>query len=339
MNYEALFGTQGKKIVRAALIGVGQFGTSLVVQTQSIPSLEIPVLCDQDIQRVLALLNSIGLTSDDIRVCESEADAVGAFAKGQQVVARDASLLMRLPIDIVVEATGSPEAGAANGAAAINNGKNLAMVTKETDSVVGPILNEAARQAKLVYTPVDGDQPSLLIGLISRARALGLEVVAGGKSSSYDFIHDAEHGTVTRDEETVDAPEFADLWHLRHGVVAAVLAQRAELLPSLPRRIVPDLCEMGLVANATGLKPDRADFHAPIARTVELPQIFCPKVNGGILEEPGIIDVFSCLRREDEASFAGGVFVVDRASRRGDMEIFEGQRHPRQLEQRLHASA
>jgi predicted homoserine dehydrogenase-like protein len=78
-------------------------------------------------------------------------------------------------------------------------------------------------------------------------------------------------------------------------------------------RTAPDLCEMTLVANATGLPPSRPELHAPIARTVELPDVLAPASAGGLLSEGGVLDIFNCLRRPDEMSFAGGVFVVARA--------------------------
>ena len=51
--------------------------------------------------------------------------------------------------------------------------------------------------------------------------------------------------------------------------------RRAKAIAALPQRTVPDFCEMALVANATGLMPDRPDFHAPLTRAVELPWRFC----------------------------------------------------------------
>ena len=91
---------------------------------------------------------------------------------------------------------------------------------------------------------------------------------------------------------------------------AATIAARAKALAALPQRTVPDYCEMALVSNATGLVPDRPDFHTPLTRAIELPDLYIPKADGGLLEGEGRIDVFNCLRRPDEASFAGGVFIV-----------------------------
>ena len=78
----------------------------------------------------------------------------------------------------------------------------------------------------------------------------------------------------------------------------------------VPLRTVPDYCEMGLVANATGFIPDCSEMHTPLLRPIELADAFQLESEGGLLEGEGRIDVFNCLRREDEMSFAGGVFVI-----------------------------
>jgi len=102
------------------------------------------------------------------------------------------------------------------------------------------------------------------------------------------------------------------LWSAEDADLPALAARRAEAAAAagVPTRTAPDYCEMGVVANATGLEPDRADFHAPILRPVEVADAFQPAADGGMLQDPERIDVFNCLRRHDEASFAGGVFVV-----------------------------
>jgi predicted homoserine dehydrogenase-like protein len=184
------------------------------------------------------------------------------------------------------------------------------MVTKEAECVVGPLLARRARVAGVPYTLVDGDQPSLVIGLISWARLLGLPVVAAGKSSEYDYVFDPATATLRWTDREIAAPGLARLWHLDGADPHTVVRTRSEILGSLPQRTVPNFCEMALVANATGLRPDRPDFHAPLARTPELPTLYVPREEGGLLQQPGVIDVFNCLRRRDEASFAGGVFVV-----------------------------
>jgi predicted homoserine dehydrogenase-like protein len=118
------------------------------------------------------------LAPEDLKVCHTESEANDTIASGKTAVISDALLLMDLSLEVVIEATGMPAVGAIHARSAIENGKHVVMVTKESDCVVGPILNRLAEKAGVVYTPADGDQPSLLIGLISWAETLGFEIVA-----------------------------------------------------------------------------------------------------------------------------------------------------------------
>lgn len=309
MNYHALL-AGSDRLVRAALIGAGDFGRSLISQARAMDNLDVCAVCDRNLQTARDALRSAGVADDDIVVCASPAAALENLDKGRRVVVEDSALIMELPVDIVVEATGNAQAGAGNAAAALASGMHVAMATKEADSVVGPLLHRRAQQAGLIYTPVDGDQPSLLLGMLAWARTLGLEVVAAGKSSEYDFVYDPASGTVSWQDQRIEVPGFESLWHLSSSDPAVTIAERAKALALLPQRTVPDLCEMGLVVNASKLMPDTPTFHVPIARTVEVPNVLCPQIDGGILERSGAIDIFNCLRRPDEASFAGGVFIV-----------------------------
>ena len=85
---------------------------------------------------------------------------------------------------------------------------------------------------------------------------------------------------------------------------------------------------MCLVANATGLTPDRADFHAPFTRTTELPDLYIPREDGGLLTRRGVLDVFNCLRRTDDPSFAGGVYVVVELADEKTGQLFAGKGIP-----------
>ena len=92
--------------------------------------------------------------------------------------------------------------------------------------------------------------------------------------------------------------------------VKETVEARSEMLWAFTQRTVPDLCEMGIVCNHSDLLLDFPTFHAPQARTLEVSEILRPVDDGGLLERTGSIDVFNCLWRSDEQSFAGGVFIV-----------------------------
>jgi predicted homoserine dehydrogenase-like protein len=290
-----------------ALVGAGEFGATFAAQVRCIPSLRLTAVCDVDVSRAVQSLKNAGYASDHIETCDSRQRALRAIETGRIAVIGDARLLGELPLKAVVEATGNPEAAALVAEQGIASGFHVAMATKEAEVVVGPILAAKAREAGVVYTPVEGDQPSLLIGLIARARMLGFSVVACGKSTESDYILDPVRNTVTAWGRSVAAPDYARLFDLG-AALSERLAERP--IPGLATTTPPDLCEMTIVANHANLQPDRPSLHGPVARTMELPSVFRPRSAGGVLEKTGIVDVFTCLRRPDELSFAGGVFVV-----------------------------
>jgi predicted homoserine dehydrogenase-like protein len=98
-----------------------------------------------------------------------------------------------------------------------------------------------------------------------------------------------------------------------------VVVRDAALLMDLP---------LDVLVEGTGLKPDNARFHAPIARTAEIPDILCPAKNGGLLTGTGVLDVVNCLRRPDEPSLGGGVFVVVTCHDDTSWRVLEAKGHP-----------
>ena len=228
------------------------------------------------------------------------------------MIVEDARLLVDIPIDVVVESTGAPEAGARHAYEAIQHGKHVVMINKETDAVVGPILKHLADKAGVVYTPVDGDQHGLLIGLVLWARSLGLEVLAGGKARNAECIYDPEAKTVScgRSTVTVKEPKAWALDRIPGGEASRYISVRREMLASLPKTSNSDLGEMTVAANATGLMPDIPELHLPVVRISEIPEVLCPVEEGGILQTRGAIEIVTCLRGTDDAGLGGGVFIV-----------------------------
>jgi predicted homoserine dehydrogenase-like protein len=325
MNVQSLFSSAAKRSVHAGVVGVGEFGVSLAARDRRLEHLSVSALADIHVDRACERLVRAGLTRDELAVCETVDRALAALEAGKRVIAPDPSILPKLPLDVLVDATGDPETAARTADDGIRHGKHIVMASKEGDSVVGPMLYRKARTAGLVYSPVDGDQPSLLIKLVAWARELGLEILAAGKASEYDFVYEPAEQTVTVRSRSVRIPRMQEFWDLPETRRAETISMRAELLSSLPLKSTPDFCEMGIVANATGLAPDRADMHAPVARTLELPDLFCRSEEGGLFARNGTVDIFNCFRRTDEASFAGGVFVVVDIHDDATFEVLRGK--------------
>ena len=313
MIYHHLFDqVKEKRVVRAGLIGSGHYGTAVITQARYIPLLEIPIIADVSPQAARIAYHHAGITDDDIALCDNRLDAIHAMESGKFVVVEDPMLLIDAPIDVIVESTGVPEAGARHAYKAIQHGKHVAMITKETDAVIGPILKHLADRAGVVYTPVEGDQHGLLIGLVLWARSLGLEVLCGGKARNSECIYDPEARTVSSGRSTISVNE-SEAWALNRipdGEANRYIPARRKILDALPKTSNSDLGEMAVAANATGLTPDVPSLHLPVVRISEIPEVLCPADEGGIMETTGAIEIVTCLRGTDDAGLGGGVFIV-----------------------------
>ncbi|WP_394426726.1 flagellar biosynthesis protein FlgA [Vreelandella stevensii] len=310
MNYLQHFETD--KVVEACIAGAGDFGRGVLRQARQMPGLSARIAIDIHADKAVEALRHAGVPETQIMVCHSASDAEQAWENGFFIATASFETIKALPFDILVESTGIPDVGARYAEAALLAGKHVGIATKETESVVGPYLTRLAYQQGRLFTPMDGDQPSLLIGLLTWARTLGFEIIAAGKSSEYDFIWDEANATVECNGVRYPAAGLSDLWELPPGGEREVVEARSRLLADIPQISVPDLCEMVNVANATGLCPDRPEFHAMVLRTAEVPTLLDLQAEGGMLQGLERLEVFNCLRRPDELSFAGGVFVVVR---------------------------
>lgn len=313
--------------VEVCVVGSGGFGRSFLAQAMRVPAVNARVAVDLQPEIAAEGWRSIGVDAARIALCHTPQEAAEAWERGLYIAAGDVATVLGLPLQVMVEATGHPEAGARHARLAIEAGLHVALASKEVDSVVGPELSRLARAKGRVVTPVDGDQPSLLIGLVTWAQALGFEVLAAGKSSEYDFVFDAAAERMHSNGAAIDVAGFGAYWALGEQAVAPLVHARAALCAALPQRAVPDLCELQVVANSTGLAPDTPALHAPIARATEVPDLFGTAAEGGLFGKTCTIDVFNCLRAPDELSFAGGVFVIVRCDDAPTWDLLHGKGH------------
>ena len=87
MSYHALL-NESDRIVRAALIGAGDFGRSLIAQAQTIGNLNVSVKCDQNPQRDRDALEGAGVPGDGIVSSDSPAAARENLDKARRSIHR-----------------------------------------------------------------------------------------------------------------------------------------------------------------------------------------------------------------------------------------------------------
>ena len=283
MNYHSRYASIAKPI-ETCIVGGGAFGQSFLAQARFIKKLSARIAVDLTAEAAAHAMAAAGIAKADIRLCASAAEARLAWDAGLHVAAGRLDTVIGLPFQMLVEATGHPEAAAEHALLAIDEKHHVLLVTKETDSVAGPMLAKLAREAGVGVTPVDGDQPSLLIDLVTWGETLGFDILCAGKSSEYDFVFDRATGEVVSNGQRAKLSELEQHWQPGNRSLRDVSAARAAILrTAYPLKAVPDLCEMTLVANATGFAADTPPFHAPVARIPEVAALLSMSREHGML--------------------------------------------------------
>lgn len=311
MDYMSLLRNKDGKKSRVGIIGATRgYGYTLLAQIPKVKLMELRVISSRHTDECMEVLIGLGYRKEAIILCESSAQVQNA-PKEAILIVKDYHLLLESDITALVECTGNTTVSSEVAAEALKRGINVYMVSKETDSVCGPVLNQIAAEHDAVYALVNGDQPRNLLDLYSWGKVLGLEIVAAGKASEYDFVWDPDTGEFTymegEEKPHEQIPALKEFWHYEGR---KTLEGRQRLLEKYRDVISADLCEMNLVSNVTGLRPSASRLNYPVAKISELADIFIPEEDGGILKKTEVVDVFCNLRAPDEASFAGGEFII-----------------------------
>lgn len=272
--------------VRAGVIGAGKFGAMFLAQVPSTPGLTVSAIADLSPDRARAAMRTVGWDEDRI-------GATALTESGADLCARD-------DVEVVIDATGHPEAGILHARAAITNGKHIVMVNVEADVLAGPLLAEEARAAGVVYSMAYGDQPALVAELVDWARTCGFRVVAAGKGTRYQPAYHAltpdnvwDHYGLTADQARMAGMNAQMFTSFMDGTKSAI--------------------EMAAIANACGLDAPAAGLKFPPCGVDDLAHILRPHDKGGILDHAGMVEVVASEERDGRPVYRDlrwGVYVV-----------------------------
>ena len=213
-------------------------------------------------------------------------DFAQALATSSTHVTEDAEALLRADgLEVVVEATGDPAAGAHHALAASAQGRHVVMVNVEADALVGPLLADRAASAGTVYSLASGDQPALICELVEWARASGFDVVAAGKGTKYLPAYHASTPDTVWEHYGLD-PEAAEAGGMNPKMFNSFLDGTKSGI------------EMAAVSNATGLTPAPRGLAFPPCGTQDLTHVLRPATEGGALHHKGQVEVISSEERD-----------------------------------------
>ncbi|WP_417628937.1 NAD(P)H-dependent oxidoreductase [Pararhodobacter aggregans] len=274
--------------VSVALIGAGKFGSMFLAQVPHIAGLSVTHIADLNPDRARAACRAVGWSAERI--------AATTFLEDGLEVARTQA-------EVVIEATGAPEAGLNHARAALDAGKHVVMVNVEADVLAGPVLAAQARAAGLVYSMAYGDQPALVAEMVDWARATGFEVAAAGKGTKFLPLYHS----VTPD----------GVWP--HYGLTPEQAAEAGMNPQMFNSFLDgtkSAIEMSAIANACRLDVPEEGLAFPPCGVDDLAQVLRPRAVGGQLDRDGMVEVVSSLERDGRPVFRDlrwGVYVVLKA--------------------------
>lgn len=282
--------------LRVGLIGAGKFGAMFLAQALHTPGLHVLAVADLDVEQARGRLAEAGWPKERL----GAASPAKALAEGSTYLTDDAGELIAAGgLEVVIEATGNPEAGIRHALACFDRGRHVVMVTVEADALAGPLLARRAAGADVVYSMAYGDQPALIAEQVDWARACGLRVVAAGKGTKYLPEY---HGSTP---DTV--------WD--HYGLSKSRAEAAGMNAQMFNSFLDgtkSAIEMAAVANACGLTAPDDGLKFPPCGADELARVLRPKADGGSLAGPGMVEVVSSLYRDGqpvERDLRWGVFV------------------------------
>lgn len=263
--------------IRVGMVGAGATGRAIALQLGTpVPGMRLVALANRTLanaERAFREANIHGWTR-----ASTAREADSAIARGIPVLTEDPSVLTACEaIDIILEVTGTVEAGAAVVLDAIAHRKHVVMVNAELDSLIGPILNEKAREAGVVLTNTDGDEPGVAMTLLRYLRTLGLKPVAAGNiKGMVDYYRnpDTQRAFAEKnDQDPRKVTSFADATKLsmettvlanatgfragRRGMYGPACKDVREVAQRLPAQA---MLETGLVDYALGAAPHTGAF-------------------------------------------------------------------------------
>jgi predicted homoserine dehydrogenase-like protein len=169
-----------RKPIQVGMVGAGTTGHMIAVQLLTpVPGIRLAAIANRTIDRAVSAYRNAGV--EDVSLADNAGQVQRCIERGAYCVVDDPALLCAAGgIDVIIEVTGAVEHGASVALEAIRQRKHVILVNAEVDSTVGPILAAYAREAGVVMTNTDGDEPGVAMTLIRYLKSIGLRPVAAG---------------------------------------------------------------------------------------------------------------------------------------------------------------
>lgn len=152
MDYTYLMKTFKGRRSRVGIIGATRgYGYTLLAQIPKVELMELRLISSRHTDECVEVLTGLGYKEESIVICENKEDIERA-PKDAVLIVKDYRLSLEADITALVECTGNTAVSSDVSVDALKRGINVYMVSKETDSVCGTMLNQIAAENGTVYS-------------------------------------------------------------------------------------------------------------------------------------------------------------------------------------------
>jgi predicted homoserine dehydrogenase-like protein len=223
-----------------AVVGTGFIGRGTVHRLTRVSGMRTALIVARSIENGLLAYKAARLSPDEVVVSDDPDELEKAVASRTPALSSSPDVVNGIDgIDVVVEATGALDYGAKVVLGAIESRKHVISMNAELDATIGSLLHHRAGQSGVVYTISDGDQPGVMLRQIEFVSGMGFDITAAINCKRNLDVYqnpDVSRGYANRDKTS--------------------LAMTTAFGDGTKMQI-----ENAVVANATGLVPDRRGMH------------------------------------------------------------------------------
>lgn len=160
--------------VRLGVVGCGHMAKPMIRRIiERMPGLDVVAVSNRTAEKARAVLAECGR---DPKFVSDATQADRLLREGATVYSDDPAVVCRAEaVECVVEVTGDIDFSVGVALDAFAHGKHFVGQNAELDCFLGPLLQHKAKQAGVVYTNGDGDQPGCTINLMRWVRQIGFK--------------------------------------------------------------------------------------------------------------------------------------------------------------------
>lgn len=267
--------------IAVAVVGAGFAGRGVVYQLERSVGMRPALVVNRTAQRAVDAYVMAGWSPGDVVVSDDPIILGEAVSDGRPAVTSSPEAVPELAgIQMVVEATGALGYGAQAILGCLQAGQDVVSLNAEVDATVGHLLHDTARRNGTVYTIADGDQPGVLLRQLEFVHGMDFEIAAALNCKRNLHVH--------------QNPDDSARYSARDGTSVAMTTAYGD---GTKMQV-----ENAVVANLTGLVPDRRGMHGIRTTLATAVQDVLAAVS-----RRGVVD-FTL-----GGDFAAGVFVIGRA--------------------------